>query len=86
MIKQSKISVFFYEKSHSVFGAVHFCVNQHYKELTNPAKIEGLAAGRITFTSLSNPLISNVFALSKYLLSIVIIPVIVAKIVVHTVP
>lgn len=48
--------------------------------------MDGLAAGRITFVSFLIPCNSSVAALSKYRLSIVIIPVIVAKSVDHTVP
>ena len=47
--------------------------------------IEGLAAGKITLKNLFAPVSSNVAALSRYLLSIVIIPVIVANNVAHTI-
>ena len=47
--------------------------------VTSPEKIDGLAAGRITLTTFSIPDNSNVLARSRYLLSIVWIPVIVAN-------
>ena len=55
-------------------------------EFTNPDKMEGLAAGKMTLKNLFIPFNSNVAALSRYLLSIAWIPVIVANNVAHTVP
>lgn len=52
---------------------------------TNPARIDGLAAGKITFITLFIPFNSNVAALSRYRLSIVMIPVMVANNVAHTI-
>lgn len=86
--EDSKLCIFLNEISHPFSCSVHFRINQHNErtseEFTNPAKMDGLA-GRMTFTTLFNPLISNVAALSRYRLSMVIIPVMVANSVAHTI-
>ena len=54
-------------------------------EFTKPARIDGLAAGRITFMNRFTPVSSNVAALSNSRLSMVMIPVIVANNVAQTI-